>query len=392
MEINVKLLTNVMSQIHALNNMCIMQKSAKASFISILWLPIQKSCVEAKNVCEVLFKVVGGDDLFDDTDVSDLNEPLPIFIPHLLQTVRSSKKCVIENGLVNGKNVSDDIKNTVEKIKDGFTECNNGIGNAETEASFALSKAEYEYVSRMLPKFVSYDIERYFMTGVCFDTTHSDNKTLNIVATNARDLISCKTSISIGKDINFIVPVNCFLKFNCEYSNVLFDFFKNGGRLTINAGEYQIVESFLYVDGMYPNYPKVIPTVDDKMETFIIETNYFRDTIKDIGISVKRNDERYIVVDASNPDDRIIGTLQRLCEKDITFVIKGSVSRPMKFKLCLQYLLDCLSESVYSKFLIAEVGKAFMTQEKLFNTFDVTKVLMPARIDHIDNDKIQWGV
>jgi DNA polymerase III sliding clamp (beta) subunit (PCNA family) len=235
-------------------------------------------------------------------------------------------------------------------------------------------------------KFVSSDLDRHHLNGICFDFFNGGENCIHIAATDGRKLILLKQTAShknfVSEDNRFIVlPAYLFVP-KSEYNSVQLRLAGSFGQILISTDDYRFEGMFECVDGQFPNYPRIIPEVTEKYEWFTLCGASFREVI---GLARVLSDwkDDVICLDAGNPESLAITLDQGKTE----FKVEGTASRPMRVEFTWGNLSPCLSEGrSLTKFNLNGSGKAILAHEPengKGHSLDTTKVFMPV----LDRDR-----
>ena len=390
MELNKKILLNALSQIKAYKDIIVFQDSASEGCIDILYAP---KVDEPKAFFKMVVRVAGtGADLFDDSPVVEkLGSPVPIYLSRIRGALKDAETCVFENGCVNGIRVTIE-DNTPEKIRSGtivdaFAHHKNEIKSAKDILSVSFRKNEWEYSITECSKFVCTDTTRYFMNGICFDFSRGGEDCVNVVATDGRKLMLVKYAYKHGNkkdEVQFTVPSSYLFIPSSVYSAAKLQLTDKYGMLLIATEDYHFEGVFQCVDGTFPNYPKVIPEINENTEWINLCAASFQMTIDSVkGLMGKDN---IIYLDAKNPENLSI----TVADGSATLEVEGTASRPMRLSFNWEHIQPSFfSGMALTKFMLNGSGEAFLshsTKPVRGLVLDVTKIFMPTRDDCKDCD------
>lgn len=417
MKINSKLLGKAVSEICAREGVCVLQESESKNEVELAWIPKQAAHVDVDadadidvftDVSFIKIPVVSQEDIFSE-EVDTLDAPVPIFIPNLQAILNSESECLICGGKINGKDASLNIKKqgTINQVVSDIAACVNNYRAFQKAKqdyiTLTFSKKEYEYIAKTCVKFVSVNPNRFFMTGVCFGTIHSDSNTMDIVATDARRLVKC--AINFPHDENqkdeFIVPTHGFISPRGNYASAVIKLYKNNdskyGEIAIKTDKYSIYSHFACIDGVFPNYPKVIPDNADLKESITINN---ADFLKAFSETSEIGKDKDVIIDSTNKEKAVVSFAisNRFSRdpNDLHFNEKASLSvkasRAMVMKMSGKFLCQSLSvSSLTSKFLIQDVNHAVVLYDKE-GSFRITKVFMPMAHNDEEGGFDNWGL
>jgi hypothetical protein len=390
MEINKRVFSNAVSQIKAYKDVVVLQDSAIDGCLDILYAPKTSDhphCINKMTIC------VGGQgiDLFDDTPTEKLGSSLLVHLTRVKGILKEATTCIIENGNLNGIRVevdSDDMAHSVLKyltaIYADFSK------RTDNSVDITIRQIDYSYMVTELSKFVSKDLTRYFMNGICFDFDKSEDNSVNFIATDGRKMSRMKYNLNgqkKGSGEYVILPEYLFVP-HSYFSSAQMGFTEKYSRLMIHTEDYNFESWFSNCEGTYPNYPKVIPEITGKTEWFTLCAASFRMTIDSVKSLMGKRDMIYL--NAENPENLTI----TVAEGTTTLEVEGTASRPMLVSCLWEHLGACLFDGVaLTKFYLDGSNCAIHAHENKAVkgiTMNVTKLFMPTQDDnHKDDDEFR---
>jgi DNA polymerase III sliding clamp (beta) subunit (PCNA family) len=400
MKLNRKNLNIILPQIKAHLNVAIMMDNFEyPGLIDFIFQPKSKE-TEFGYLNRLTCSMSNEDDLFTDSVVETLGEPLIIDIARLRDALRGGPfEPELKDGMVNGINIQVDVDNLRsismgryinshwETIKDF---------NFSGGIKFTMPRVDYELIARTMSQFVSQDITRIFMCGYDIDFSKGEDF-INFVATDGRKMAICKFPYKhpkIGNDEengdNFIFnPLHLFIP-ESAYSRSEWWVSDYASIIRIQTENYSIDCWAKPIEGQFPNYLKVIPDREQNKEWMILNARSARlafDSIKGLinngGYSSSKNQ---VFIDAEDPK-RI-----KLTVSGASVDIDGETSRPMCLRISWDHINPVFFDTPFTKFFLQNVNKAILVEETRAvrgTTMAITKIVMP--IEHEDHVN-EWGI
>jgi hypothetical protein len=383
MELNKKILTAVLSQIRAHEDVIVFQDSPVDGCLDILYAP--KYPVTPRAVHRMTVRVGARTGLFDDAPVEKLKRPIPVYLARIRAILKNDSGCVFENGCLNGVCVEIDKIDSInygvfETIMKQYWEFSDKIAETLDFAIVSMGRSDWAHLVSECVKFVANDPVRIFLNGICFDFFNGGEDCVHIAATNGQKLILLKQTAShknfVSEKDRFIVfPAYLFVP-KSEYNMIRLRLSGSFGQLLISTEDYCFDGMFECVDDRYPNYPGVIPRITEKSEWFTLRGASFRRAVNVAEIATGRKAD-VICLNAENPENMAIMLNQDKTE----FEVEGTASRPMRVDFTWKNLSPCLTDGQNStKFNLDGSGKAVLVHESEIGkgySLDITKVFMP---------------
>ena len=389
MEINKKVFNSILPQIKAYKNVVVLKDSLEDEHLEILYVPKMRDLTPG-HIIRMTVPLAEKQNLFDETPVEKLGNPVFVYLPILRDVSRIAKgDCVLKDGHLNGVSVqidSEDFSGTsvANFIMSSFEASKKVWQSVQKKdlTTLALEKDDYTFIVSECGKFVNTDVSRYFMNGVCFDFPEVAGM-LNIVATDGRRMCICALNEphpgipkSDRHERQFIVPLSALTLPSSEYSKVNIKFSSRYCQINISTEDYNIESYGVLIDGQFPNWERVIPT--DATQWIQFCTNSLKPTVSSLKEYFA---EGTMYIDASNPEDMYITD-----GKDIQAKVEGSVSCPMRLKMNWKYLFSCLlDEKPFTRFYLKSArSSALMMQDSKPAknvSLAVTKIFMPMMND-----------
>ena len=394
MELNKKKLLTVLSEIKAYKDVVVFQDSAEDGYLDILYAPYKGIAEAPGAIHKITMSLKGSDaDLFDDSPVPEkLGEAVPIYLTRIRDTLKDARTCIFKDGCVNGIRVAFDKSDiyhysTVEFILARHEVFSNKI---KAVASVSFKKIDWAYVISECSKFISNDIDRYNMAGICFDFFLGGKDFVHIVATDGRKAILLKQACNHEMfkkedDGQFIVPPAYLFVPDSNYSSAQIRLSKTVGQLLITTEDYSFEGIFDCIEAKFPTYTRVLPEVTDKTQWFTLSASSLRRTINSVKSLMGKG---RIFLDAENPESLTI-TLE---ESATILEVEGTASRPMCVSFFWEHLSPCLFDGMaLTKFNLDGANCAVTSHSNKAVrglSLDVTKIFMPARFDNIASEKL----
>jgi DNA polymerase III sliding clamp (beta) subunit (PCNA family) len=401
MKLKKKKLNTILSQIKAhLNIVVMMDNPEHPGLIDFIFQPKSKE-IESGYLNRLTCGIGGGDDLFADTVIETLGNPLVIDITRF----RDALKCgefepELKNGVVNGINIeidTDDLKNA--SMGSFINNSWDNIKNSKFPDSikFEMPRIDYELMADTMTQHVSHDIARISMCGYDIDFSKGEDF-INFIATDGRRLAVCKFPCKHpkmgddeGENGNFIFrPLHFFIP-ESDYSRTQWSVNKYCSLVRIQTEDYSIDCWAKPIEGLFPNYIKVIPGQELIKEWMILNARSARNAFDSIKGLI--NNDRYSSVKNKVSFDAEDPKHIKLAISGASVDIYGEASRPMCLKANWDYMNSAFFDTPSTKFLFQDnVNKAILTEESRAirgTTMTITKLVMPMEHeDYVD----EWGL
>jgi hypothetical protein len=401
MKLNKKKLNTILSQIKAhLNVVVMMDNPEHPGLIDFIFQPKSKE-IESGYLNRLTCGMGGGDDLFADTVIETLGNPLVIDIARF----RDALKCgefepELKNGIVNGVNIqinADDLRNASmgsiinaswNSIKD--FKFSDGV-------KFVMPRIDYELMANTMSQHVSHDINRIFMCGYDIDFSKGEDF-INFIATDGRRLAVCKFPYkhqkmgdAEGENGDFIFrPLHFFLP-ESAYSRTQWYINEYCSLIQIKTEAYSIDCWARPIEGNFPDYVRVIPKKELIKEWMNLNARNTRNAFDSIKGLI--NNDRFssvknaVFFDAEDPKHI------KLTVSGASIDIDGEASRPMCLKANWDYMNSAFFDTPFTKFLFQDnVNKAVLAEESRAvrgTTMTITKVVMPMEHEEYADE---WGI
>jgi hypothetical protein len=339
-----------------------------------------------------------GDDLFADTAVETLGNPLVVNIARMRDALKGSNfEPELKDGAINGINIrinTDDSK--IASLGRIIDESWNNIKelNLSEGIKFVMSRIDYELMASTMLQFVSRDVIKMFMCGYNIDFSKGEDF-INFVATDGRKLAICKFPCKHPKmnnegDGNFIFkPLHFFIP-ECPYSRVQFLVTERAALIRIKTEDYSIDCWAKPIEGQFPNYIRVTPNKEQNKEWMNLNARSVRNAFDSIKGVI--NNDRYssvrnpVFFDAEDPKH------VKLTAPGASVDVDGEASRPMCLWVNWDHINPGFFDTPYTKFFLKNVKAAILTEETRAvrgTTMTLIKVIMP--LDREENAD-EWGI
>ena len=393
MVVNKRVFSNILPQIKAYKNVVVLKDSHEEGHLEVLYVPKMRELSHGA-IIRMTIPLTDKQNLFDDAPVEKLGNPVFAYLPILRDIYKASKgDCILKDGHLNGISIQIDsedfsglsVANFIQENFIGFQTAWNSI-QEKSPTTLVLEKDDYTFIVSECEKFVSDDVTRHFMNGICFEFPNFEfpNRygTVSIIATDGRRMCVCvsnKLHPGIYKSDRhkrqFIVPLSTLILPGSNYSKVSIKFSSQYSQITIVTEDYRIESYGVLIDGQFPNWERVIPERTDATQWIQFYTNSLKSTVNSLKEYFA---EDTIYIDASNPDDMYVTD-----GKDIRAKIEGVASRPMRLILNWTYLFSCLlDEKLFTRFYLNKARGALMAQDSKPSknvSLTVTKIFMVLR-------------
>jgi hypothetical protein len=383
----------VLSQIKARKDVVVLKDSHIDGYLDILYSPPLNETPYCFNKMTISIGVEN--DIFDDSPVEKLGEPVPFFLSRLKGIVKNAKDCVLKDGCLNGIRASVDEFDInypeLAWIMESHKKYSKEISGTADFESFSLQRADYSYMVSECAKFVSNDPFKRYLLGICFDFAGGGKDFINAAASNGQAECvfkwgSAHKEYDSGKGQGrFIIRPEYLHIPGSEYGSAKISLSNNMGRLTISTDDYSFEGIFRCEDETFPNYLGVIPKITDETQWLELCPASLRRAL-DLGRSFFGSKEP-ISLNAENPESLYI----TVGENQQALEIDGRASRPMILSCKQDNLLNCLFDGeALTRFWLngstcTIVSRELKAEKGL--TFDVTKVFAPRTIVNENCDK-----
>ena len=388
MEINKNLFFTVVSQIKAYRNVVVLKDSTVDGCIDILYIPKISSGLP-KCINKMTVSINGKDtDLFNDAPPGKLGDTLLVRLSPMKEILNGATSCVLEKGCLNGIKIKIDTDTVdysiFEYITGLYDDLSSKIKNTDL-TSLVMRQTDYTYVFSELSKFVSKDTSRGSMLGICFDFDKSEPGTINFVATDGRKM--CRVEYGLqgqeGNGIYSIPPDYLFLP-TSYFSSAQIKMSKETSCVLINTEDYKFESNFENIDGLFPNYPKVIPVITEKTQWFTLNSASFCAAIDSVKSLIGKRDALHL--NAENPENLLI----TVGDNDTALQVEGTASRPMFISFYWDQLKPCLvDDRSFIKFYLNGSYLAIQASENKTVkgiSMNVLKIFMPVYEDSLTTE------
>jgi hypothetical protein len=398
MKLNKKKLNVILSQIKAHLNVAVMMDNPEyPGSIDLIFQPKAQG-TEFGYLNRLTCGMGGGDDLFADTQIETLGEPVVVNIARLRDALKGGEaEPELKDGVVNGINiqVSSDNLPAISMgriIKSQWDSMKERIFSPEIK--FVMPRIDYELMAGTVSQFITQDPTRPMMAGFNINFDNSEDF-INFVATEGRRLAVCKfpfkqSKLEYEKDDggSFLFKPLCLFIPSSSYSQTQWGVAKDTAWIHIQTEDYSIDCWAGSIDAQFPNYRRVIPDMDQNKEWLSISAKSARTAFESVkGLIIN---DRYSSVKNQVSFNAVDPKHVKLVIPGAVVDIDGEASRPM----CLRVAWDCMDsaffDTSFTKFMIQNVVKAVLVEDSRAvrgTTMTVTKVIMPIHEDGVD----EWG-